>query len=334
MDRFARRSGAFGGLRRVASTAAVSALLLVVLGCGGADSSGGGGRPVTPTASAGLRVVSARSLSDRMRDLVIHSPAVGRDVNVRLLLPADFANATRPLPVLYLLPGCCDTYDSWTRSTDLVAWSARTEALIVMPEAGAAGFYSNWRKGPQWEDFHLTELPQILRRDFRASTTRAIAGLSMGGLGALDYAARHPGTFTAAASFSGVVHTRRDADIQRGYQDLVRSQGEDPGDLWGDPVADAATWRAHNPYDLAARLRGTKLYLACGDGKPGTGDDPGQAARTELALRAENAALARKLRRLDIPATVHLYGPGVHDWKYWQRELHRSWPLLTRSLGV
>lgn len=47
--------------------------------------------------------------------------------------------------------------------------------LVVMPEGGAVGFYSNWlgtdgRRGPEWESFHLRELRGILERDYRAAS--------------------------------------------------------------------------------------------------------------------------------------------------------------------
>src|SRR6266699_934387 len=86
------------------------------------------------------------------------------------------------------------------------------------------------------------------------------------------------------------------------YVDLVRSQGEDPGHLWGDPRGDPAVWAAHNPYDLAPRLRGTQLFVAAGTGQPGPLDPAGTAASTiESSLAAENAALAQRLRALMTP---------------------------------
>ena len=57
--------------------------------------------------------------------------------------------------------------------------------IIAMPEAGAVGFYSDWVTGPKWETFHTVELPGLLAAEYRASDRAAIAGLSMGGLGAL-----------------------------------------------------------------------------------------------------------------------------------------------------
>ncbi len=311
--------------------------VIVVLGglaCGGSTKARSGTR--SPGGVAQLRIVATTVLSARMRDLTVASPALGRTVKVRLLLPVHYS--ARPegrWPVLYLLHGCCDTYQSWTRSTDVEALTAHSDVLVVMPDGGKAGFYSDWLSGPRWETFHLVELRRILEREYRASKVMAVAGVSMGGLGALAYAARHPGLFRAAASFSGIVDTRLTPQESMRYVDLVRSQGEDPGHLWGDPRGDSAVRAAHNPYDLAPGLRGTQLFVAVGTGQPGPLDPAGTAASTiETSLAAENAAFAERLRALKIPAQVDFYGPGTHDWPYWQRDLHHAWPLLQHALGA
>ena len=83
--------------------------------------------------------------------------------------------------------------------------------IVVMPDGGRGGWYSNWHNGgrggpPAWESYHIGQLIPLVDRRFRtvaARRGRAIAGLSMGGFGAFSYAARHPDLFTAAASFSG-----------------------------------------------------------------------------------------------------------------------------------
>ena len=223
------------------------------------------------------RVLATETVGRRVRDLVVDSPALDRYAMVRLLLPRRFeAEPGRRWPVLWLLHGCCDTYESWTRSTDLEELDALAEVLVVMPEAGQVGFYSDWREhghgGPsRWETFHLTELRQLLERDWRAGGRRAVAGLSMGGLGAMAYAARHPGMFAAAASYSGLLHTRYQGDPVAGpqmIQDLLRQFGQDPGALWGDPRRHGGLWAAHNPHDLAPRLRGVGLFVSAGSGRP------------------------------------------------------------------
>ena len=327
-------------LARHAGTAVTLALLTAgIAGCTSSQAPQGVGPPDRPA-----RVVATQMLGPRVRDLTIDSPALGRSAKVRLLLPRRFqAQPHRRWPVLWLLHGCCDTYQSWTRSTDVEELAGLADVLVVMPEAGPVGFYSDWYKrgrgGPsRWETFHLTELRQLLERDWRAGNRRVVAGLSMGGLGAMAYAARHPGMFRAAASYSGLLHTRYQGDPLPGprmIQDLLRDFDEDPDALWGDPRRHGDIWAAHNPYDLAPRLREVDLFVSVGNGQPGPLDGPaanGQLQQIEQALYPQNLAFVERLRQLGIPVRFDNYGPGIHKWPYWQRELHRSLPLLLGAL--
>src|SRR4029079_624472 len=116
-------------------------------------------------------------------------------------------------PVLYLLHGGGGEYTDWTSNTHVEAFTALSNVLVVMPAAassGVDGWYTDWYNGgaggpPRWETFHLTELPQLLERNWQASTDRAVAGLSLGGYGSVMYAERNSGFFKAAASYSGVL---------------------------------------------------------------------------------------------------------------------------------
>ena len=312
---------------------AITVVSLLLLGTLTAPAAASGVR-----ADDGARVVASTAIGARTLDLTIESPALARTGKVRLLLPPDWSRRPHQRwPVLYLLHGCCDTYDSWTRETDVAALTSRTNVLVVMPEAGEVGMYSNWWNHgaggpPAWETFHLREVRQIVERGYRAGTQRAIAGLSMGGIGAFGYPARNPGMFRAAASYSGLVHTRKDA---AGLMDLVRQFGEDPLAVWGDPVRQRRIWAAHNPYDLAARLRGIPLYLSCGTGQPGPLDQPGtDPDGVEEFIHAENQEFTDRARRLGLRLDADLYGPGTHTWPYWERSLHRSFPMLMRAIGA
>jgi diacylglycerol O-acyltransferase / trehalose O-mycolyltransferase len=303
----------------------VSALLLA---CG----AGHQARPpsVAPSAEDGASVIKRVQVAPRILDLTIRSPALGTTARVRLLTPDGWRRG-RTWPVLYLLHGCCDTYDSWARETDLAGIPALRSVLVVMPEGGAVGFYSNWRGGrPGWETFHLVELRRILERGYGAGRHRAIAGLSMGGLGAMGYAARHRGMFAAAASYSGLLHPLADP---RWLLGLFAAHTSDPAAIWGDPSVDRAQWAAHDPAELAGRLKGVRLFVASGNGEPGP-LDRGRPHHDAIEARvlAESRAFAARLHRLHVPVRVDFYGPGVHDWPYWQRELHRSLPLLLSTI--
>ena len=145
----------------------------------------------------------------------------------------------------------------------------------------------------------------------------------MGGYGAVEYAARRPGTFLAAASFSGTL------DPLGGQADLAI-----PPALWGDPAAQADVWTAHDPTSNAEALKGTALYVAYGDGQPGPLDASGTSAdQLEAWIAPMNDTFVHQLAALNIPVTVDAYGAGTHTWPYWQRALHRSLPLLLKALG-
>lgn len=293
--------------------------------------------PATATTS-GAWVVREERLGDRLIELTVHSEAVDREVGVRLLLPPDWDRFPhRHWPTLYLLHGCCDGdtgFRSWTDQTDVTEFTARTNVLVVMPEAGPAGFYSDWLSGPAWETFHLTELSQLVEREYRSGHRRAVAGLSMGGFGALSYAARHPGMFRAAASYSGVVHPTYQGERSTALvQGLVASTGADPNALWGDPVAQARIWAAHNPYDLARKLRGIPVFLSTGNGQPGPLDPPdAEPDALEELLGEQSVAVAERLREHHGRVHTDFYGPGRHAWPYWERSLHRSFPMLVDAI--
>src|SRR5688500_4568259 len=110
-------------------------------------------------ADDGAVVVGERWLDARTVDLTVSSPAVGGHVPVRVLTPPGWSpTASRTWPVLYLLQGVGDDYTSWTRETDVEELSASSDVLVVMPDAGRAGWYTDWWNGgrggtPKWETF-------------------------------------------------------------------------------------------------------------------------------------------------------------------------------------
>jgi S-formylglutathione hydrolase FrmB len=319
--------------------AVVLAAVLVVTGVLGPAAAASHSRhgSARPTAHDGAYVVSEKRIGDRIVDLTVQSPALGRTAIVRLITPKgwDQRRHGQRWPVLYLLHGCCDTPDSWTRETDVEEIPALRNVLVVTPEGGAVGWYSNWWNhgaggAPAWETFHLTEVRRLLEREYGAGKRRVIAGLSMGGAGAMTYAARHRGMFRAAASYSGVVHPLADPYGQLGAFGFFGA--EDPYAIWGDPLAQLEIWTDHDPVYLAPSLRGTRLFLAVGNGEAGPFDPPDSFDGNEAFLQAMNIALLGRLKQLRIPVTTDFYGPGTHTWPYWERDLHRSLPLLLGAL--
>jgi diacylglycerol O-acyltransferase/trehalose O-mycolyltransferase len=165
--------------------------------------------------------------------------------------------------------------------------------------------------------------------NWHAGDKRAIAGPSAGGFGAMEYAARQPGLFRFAGSYSG-----------GGLHEYVGPKsGPEPYDKWGDPVDQAAIWKAHDPYVNAEALRGTALFVAYGNGEPGALDDyaispwdPDGGA--ERYCGADSAAFVKRLNELKIPVTVFAYGNGTHGAAYFKRDLRQSLPLILKAVGA
>lgn len=277
---------------------------------------------VAGTASGAVRVVGEKELTPRLTEVTLASDAMERETPVRVLLPEGYdPNTERPYPVLYLLHGCCDDWRSWSDKGAVEELTQGLRLIVVMPDGGKGGFYSDWYNNgafgpPRWESYHVGELIPWVDGRYRTRPSRegrAIAGLSMGGFGAMSYAARHPDTFVAAAAFSGAVDTNV-IPLDGGILD-----GGPPGAIWGLRPTEEVRWRGHNPWDLALNLRPLTLELRTGNGLPGAGQttpDP-----VEMGVHVANVSLHERFDDLGISHVWDDYGPGGHTWPFWQRDL-------------
>ncbi|MFF4798853.1 alpha/beta hydrolase [Streptomyces sp. NPDC001351] len=293
-------------------------------------------------ASAGLAALfdaaagaarAATQLGPRTFDVSVASAALGRSAPVRLILPSGFdTRPGRTYPVLYLLHGAHDDYTSWTRETDIEAFTEGRDLIVAMPDGGPTGIPTHWLSGPDYETFQLTEVPAMLSRDYRASGVRAVAGVSTGGYGAMAHAARHPGAFAAAASYSGILDTMAPG-VPTLVDAIVARENLAPSSLWGNPVLNLLTWRDFNPRARASGLRGTPLFVSNGSGVVGgTGDWLPEALESALWPCAHS--FTDTLARLGIAVTTHFYAGGGHSWAYWKPEFAASWPMLAGALGL
>lgn len=298
-------------------------------------------QPGLRAADDGARIVSQEWLDTYTLDFTVDSKAVGSEEKVRVLVPRGWApRSARTWPVVYAFHGGRDTYVSWTRNSRIKAIANAYDVMVVMPEAGDGGYTDWWNYGkggiPQWEKFHLSEVRQLVERNYHAGDVRACMGDSAGGEGCITYAARHPEVFRYAASFSGILSL-----LSPGIPALLMATNflntKDPFRIWGIPNVDDANWRAHDPVALAPRLRGIGLFVSSGTtGRPGPLDDLSTVVggAIETPTGRTNIAFRERLRELGIPVTAHLYGPGTHSWSYWRRELNAAWPLMTRAIGA
>ena len=286
--------------------------------------------------AAAERLVSIDTPSVNVDPATVRFNGTEPRLRANVVLP-DGYDGERRFPVLFLLHGAGDNYSSWASAArgDILNTARGLGAIIVMPEA-ATGFYSNWWNGgrrgrPGWERFYSDELVPLIERRFRVLPGRrwhAIAGLSMGGMGATFLASQLPGYFGTAATFSGFVqHQRVEAE-----QGLTFVSNVNYGDIFGPLHGFYAT--GHNPTRLTDNLRSTRLYVTVGSGvaEPDAGSSPsavvgGGAVETELRQQADELVAAARSSGVD---TTYRPENGVHDWPYWRRHLREaiSWGLF------
>lgn len=281
----------------------------------------------------------------RLDRIVLHSPAMDADVPLYVLLPLGYDTDGRTrYPVLYLLHGAGNTYETWIEQgvqslIDRVSAAERLAPFItVMPDGGADGFFSDWigdnagaGPAPAYATYDIHELVPWIDEHFRTRADRrhrAIAGVSMGGFGAMSFAARHPDLFGVAGSFSGAL----DTDLDYPVDPERLSGGAVDACMWGSPVTDDVDWRAVDPTYLAPNLGGLSLFLASGNGRPPrlhrSSAARGVSDATEVLIWQMNTQFSAALNAAKIGYASYFYGPGRHAWPYWLRDLRHFLPNM------
>jgi S-formylglutathione hydrolase FrmB len=195
------------------------------------------------------------------------------------------------LPVLYLLHGLSDDHTAWTRYTAIERYATERGIAVVMPAAGRS-FYADEVHGHRYWSYVSEELPRVVGEFFRVSQAPEdtfVAGLSMGGYGALKLVLTHPDRFAAAASLSGGIDVREITKRPERRELLDR--------VWGGSIPPDA--------DLFALLEQATdlppLYLSCGT------DD----VLYDGCVRFADAAEAK-----GVDVTTD-WRPGGHEWPLW-----------------
>lgn len=292
------------------------------------------------------------------------SQALGIRKRVMVWLPPSYSSQpARRYPVAYYLHGAFGDETNWltygrlAATLDSLVASGAPEMIVVMPD-GDDGFYTTWNvlgdwpgcrrnrppnaepagaycvPWPHYDDYVARDLVQFIDRRYRTMADRrhrGIAGLSMGGYGAITLATRYPDVFSAAASHSGVLAPvtgggRIRVPRDRFDLDSLRASW-DPG-LWrlAAPVfgKDSVGWAARDPALLTWRLRRTNpqlmpaLYVDCG---------------TEDFLLHQNRAF-RDAISASGGQLWYEERPGSHTWDYWRRHAGKSAAWLAARLAV
>jgi S-formylglutathione hydrolase FrmB len=219
-----------------------------------------------------------------------------------------------PFPVLYLLHGLSDDYTAWTRRTSIERYVQDLPLIVIMPD-GDRSFYCDAQSRPagRFETFVTHDLIRIVDATFRtipARDGRAIAGLSMGGYGAMKNALKFPDLYCAGISYSGAL--------------LAASRNQPPewslAEEWRTVFGESPPGGPNDILAVSTAIERAKL--------PGIWIDCG----SEDFLIKDTRAFHEHLLTLNI---AHEYAEhtGEHTWEFWDQALLRTLAWLMARFG-
>ncbi len=230
------------------------------------------------------------------------STELNRQTQVYVLLPDE---KDAPCKTLWLLHGLSDNHTGWMRYTAIERYAKKHGLAVVMPNVDRS-WYTDTAYGANYFSFVTKELPALCCKAFRQMSEKRedniVAGLSMGGYGAMKAALSYPERYSACISLSGsldITRKGRPCNIKE-WRSIFDFDMKDPLELEGSK---------HDLYALATRAKNEgkqlpRLYLWCG---------------TEDDLLAVNRSFDRHLTELGIDHKFES-SEGTHTWKWW--DLH------------
>lgn len=238
-------------------------------------------------------------------DTRFDSDVLALSLGMNVILPEHLDAWNDPPAVLYLLHGLSDDHTIWSRRTSIERHAADYPLVIVMPDVHKS-FYCDMAHGSNYWKFISEELPSLVERWFNVSSDPKktfVAGLSMGGYGAMKLALGCPGQYAAAASLSGALDIAQHIDDEFD-ESRTRTFRAIFGELGNIP---------NSENDLIAQLGKiketpeTEFYVVCG---------------TEDYLYQDSVTFRDKANEAGLRLTYEEFS-GDHEWSFWDAHIHR-----------
>ena len=257
-----------------------------------------------------------------VQEIQFKSDLIGKVLPYNVLLPVGYAESNKRYPVLYLLHGLFGHYDDWVTRTNLAEYAVAYDVIIITPE-GHDNWYTDSATVPadKYESYFIRELVSDVDARFRTikdRRARGVAGLSMGGYGALKFGFKHPEMFAFVGSLSGALDPAVRTEDHPGFAwDILRPS---LNAVFGPSASQ--TRKANDLHQIARGLTATQvaslpfIYFDCGL------DDGFLATNRELA----DVLLAQKI--------PHQYRqlPGGHNWAYWDQQVREVLRLYAQLM--
>lgn len=248
----------------------------------------------------------------------VYSEALNMDTQIGVILPQDsrFSRGLQPMPAgfearrrpraLILLHGLTDNWAAWGCRSRILSHAEEFGVAVIMPEVQRS-FYQDMAFGEAYFSYVSEELPALAAKLFNISTAPEdllVAGLSMGGYGALRCGLTHPERYRAIGAFSAVTDMRRftlseTRNETRGFDRLVKG-------MFGDPPVVPASAKLEPLAKAAAAGGGVPpVLMTCG---------------TEDELYPDSENFFNYMKELGLPARLEAW-PGIHEWSFWDRSV-------------
>ena len=221
------------------------------------------------------------------------SALLTNDTNLNIILPDK---RFQPPKVMYLLHGYQQHFGSWLNQSSVARYAAGKNLAIVMPDGGRS-FYTDMTTGENYYSYIVKELPRFLKAQLGLEPDRedmAVAGLSMGGYGALKIGMNNPDMFSMIGAFSPA------CDIVKIAKDNPLLSRAICGDM---ELKDSE----HDLFHLAEALKNSdnapKIFHYCGD--------------NDFLLK-ENHRFRDHALSLGLKYS-YTEEPGSHEWDMWDK---------------
>lgn len=254
----------------------------------------------------------------------LHSDVLNMDTGISVIMPERMQGiglagkeSKKEYPVLWLLHGRSDDHTIWMRRTSIERYAAPLGIMVVMPEVSYSR-YMNMVHGPKYYDFVSKELPKLCKSLFPKMSTKRednyLAGLSMGGGGAMWVGLHNPGQYGAICMLStgGMAPLE---GLWRGKDKNGAGYLKCNRDIYGVEDSDSL---AGTEYDILKVIKETAR-------------DHAEVPRVYHAMGTEDIRypVAMKLKETfeSIPGNPYRYeyheGPGSHEWVFWDEWIEK-----------
>ena len=270
-----------------------------------------------PMAALPLAAQNKGMAGDTVESKSFFSIALAREMPYEVVLPAGYSGSQERYPVLYLLHGWQGDETNFISLTHLVEDASAYKLIVVTPRAENSWYVNSaTRAEARYADYVFQDLIAEVDAHYRTIASphaRAIAGISMGGYGAMLFSLRHPGAFAFAASISGAFAG------PSGIESVMPQLKPSTDDAFG--VAGSTT-RTQNDVDTLIgavdRTEQPYFFLECGASDP---------------LLSSNRRVVEELSSHGFAYEYHEL-PGAHTWPFWDAALPTMLKVLSTQMHV